>query len=435
MDLAVIGVIGIAVLFILIIFMRMPIGFAMAFVGLVGFGYMTNWHAALNIVPLTLYRVVSDYTIALIPLFVLMGQFAGISGLSRDVYQAADKWLRRLPGSLGLATIFGCSAFAAVCGSSVATAATMGTIALPEMKKYKYDSALATGTVAAGGTLGFLIPPSIGFVMYGILTEESVGKLLIAGFFPGILLAILFLATVVIWVKLKPNIAPVNPESTSWTDKLLSLRGIWGIVMIFFLVMGGIYLGFFTPTEAGAVGAMGTFLFAIGKRRLNRSNLYASLLETSRIAVMIFIIIAGAFVFGFFLAVTQIPTLVANFVTGLAVSRYIILALFLILFLFLGCVLDVGAMLVLTIPVVFPAVMALGFDPIWFGVIVVLMMEAGLITPPVGLNVFIIARVAQDVPMGTIFRGTLPFLIAMIVVAIILTIFPEIALFLPQSMF
>lgn len=435
MSPSVIGLIGIAVMFALIIFAQMPIGFAMAFVGLVGYGYLVNWNAALNIVPLTLYRVVSDYSIALIPLFVIMGQFASISGLSSDVYYAADKWLRRLPGSLGLATVFGCSAFAAVCGSSVATAATMGTIALPEMKKYKYDARLATGTVAAGGTLGFLIPPSIGFVMYGILTEESVGKLLIAGFLPGVLLSILFMSTIMLWVKFNPSIAPASPERVGRREMLLSLRGIWGIVVIFFLVMGGIYFGFFTPTEAGSVGAMGTFLFAIGKRQLNWRNLHASLLETTRIACMIFIIIAGAFVFGFFLAVTQIPTLVANFVTGLAVSRYIVLAIFLVLYLFLGCILDVGAMLVLTIPVVFPAVMAMGFDPIWFGVIVVLMMEAGLITPPVGLNVFIIAGVAQDVPMSTIFRGVMPFLAAMIVVAIILTIFPDIALFLPSHMF
>lgn len=431
---AIIGIIGIALMFVLIL-LRMPIGFAMSFIGFVGYGYLVNWNAAFNIVPLTLYRVVSDYSIALIPLFVLMGQFAGVSGLSSDVYFAADKWLRRLPGSLALATVLGCSAFAAVCGSSVATAATMGTIALPEMKKYGYDPRLSTGSVASGGTLGFLIPPSIGFVMYAILTEQSVGKLLIAGFFPGLLLAVTFMSAIIILVKIKPNLAPSNPERVGWQEKLIAFKGIWGIVAIFFLVMGGIYFGIFTPTEAGAVGAMGTFIFALGKRKLNWNNLLASLLETSRVACMMFIIITGAFVFGFFLAVTQIPNLVASFVTDLAISRYSILTIFLILYLVLGCIMDVGAMLVLTIPVVFPAVKALGFDPIWFGVIVVLMMEAGLITPPVGLNVFIIAGVAKDVSMGNVFQGVIPFLLAMFVVVAILTIFPDIALFLPEHMF
>lgn len=427
------GLVGIVVMF-LLFFLSMPIGFAMFLVGFLGLVYLTTMQAALGVMAMTLYRVVSDYTLTVVPLFILMGEFATVSGLSQEVFQTADKWLRRLPGGLGLATVAGCAAFASICGSSVATAATLGSVSLPEMKRYNYDDKLATGTVAAGGTLGFLIPPSIGFVIYAILTEESVGKLLMAGFFPGLLLALLWMFTVVLWVRLDPSMAPIRLGKVSWKERIWSLKNIWAMLLIFLLVMGGIYLGVFTPTEAGGVGATGLFLIAIGKRRLTLPNLFTSLKETARISIMLFIIVAGAFVFSYFLAITQIPMVLLSFVGGLTISPYITLAIIIVFLLILGCVIDVGPMLVLTMPVLFPIILALQFDPIWFGVIAVLMMNAGLITPPVGLNVYVVAGIDRTVPMSAIFRGVLPFLVAIIVVAVIVTVFPQIALFLPGMM-
>ncbi|RLB05139.1 MAG: C4-dicarboxylate ABC transporter permease, partial [Deltaproteobacteria bacterium] len=372
------------------------------------------------------------YTV--IPLFIIMGGFAGSSGLTHELYQTFDKWFRRLPGGLGVATIGACAGFAAVSGSSVATAATMGTVALPEMKRFKYHPRLATGCIAAGGTLGFLIPPSIGFVVYGMLTEQSIGKLLIAGMFPGLTLAAAYIAIVVIKVKINPSLAPTSPEPVSWKEKFSSLKGIWETLAIFLLVMGGIYLGFFTPTEAGAIGATTLFLAALIKRKLTWHNLFASLQEAVRISVMVLFLVAGANVFSYFLALSTIPTQVAAWVAGLEVSRYVILSIIVVSYLFLGCFLDAISMMVLTLPVIFPVILALGFDPIWFGVIAVLMMEAGLITPPMGLNIFTVAGVAKDIGVEEIFRGAMPFLISIFVIVVIITIFPKIALFLPGMM-
>jgi tripartite ATP-independent transporter DctM subunit len=428
-----VGLIGIAVMFALV-FLGMHLGIAMGIVGVLGVAYLVNMKAALAMTAMSLYTISSMFTLSVVPLFIVMGQFAAISGVSRDVYTSCEKWLRRQPGGLALASIAGCAAFAAVCGSSLATAATMGTIALPEMRKHNYSDSLATGSVAAGGTLGFLIPPSIGFIIYAILTEQSVGKLLIAGLLPGILLAFLFMVTVVVWVKLRPDSAPASAEVVSWKEKILSLRKVWAILVIFVLIMGGIYAGFFTPSEGGAVGAMGTFLFALGRRQLTWPILSDSLKQTAQITCMLVIIFYGATLFSQFLALTQIPRMLATFIDSLAVSRYIVISLFLVLYLILGCIMDVASMLVITLPVVLPAVLAMGFDPVWFGVICVLMMEAGLITPPLGLNVFVINGVAKEAQLTQIFRGVLPFLIAMIAVSIILIAFPQVALFLPETM-
>ena len=306
-------------------------------------------------------------------------------------------------------------------------------VALPEMKRYGYHPKLATGSVAAGGTLGFLIPPSIGFVVYGMLTEQSIGKLLVAGMIPGILLAGAYAGTIMVWVKLNPKLAPVEPQAVTWEDKARSLLGVWEPLALFLIVMGGIYLGLFTPTEAGAVGATALFLVALAKRRLTWNNLVAALLESVRISVMVLFLVAGANVFSYFLALSTIPMQVAEWVAQLEVSRYLIHVVILVIYLFLGCFLDAISMMVLTLPVIFPVVTALNFDPIWFGVIAVLMMEAGLITPPLGLNIFVISGVA-DVPMETVFRGAIYFLAAILFVVIMITLFPQIALLLPSMM-
>ncbi|MCK5723165.1 MAG: TRAP transporter large permease [Gammaproteobacteria bacterium] len=433
MDPIIVGVIGTVLVF-LLLFLGMPIAFALMLVGFAGISYLASIEAALPIAARTVYEVSAYYPYTVIPLFIVMGGFAGSSGMTKDLYSAFDKWFRKLPGGLGIATIGACAGFAAVSGSSVATAATMGTVALPEMKRFNYHPRLATGTVAAGGTLGFLIPPSIGFIVYGMLTEQSIGKLLVAGMIPGLILAVAYMAIVVVWVKLNPSVAPVSPEAVSWGEKFSALLGVWEPLAIFLLVMGGIYGGLFTPTEAGAMGATVLFLVAIIKRKLNRQNLVGALLEAVRISVMVLFLVAGANVFSYFLALSTIPMKVAGWAAALEVSPYLIHTIIIIIYLFLGCFLDAISMMVLTMPVIYPVILALGFNPIWFGVIAVLMMEAGLITPPMGLNIFTVAGVAKDVPIETIFRGVAPFLLSIFAIVILITIFPQLALFLPNMM-
>lgn len=432
MDPMIIGIIGIIGLFLLLA-MGMPIGFSLTLTGFCGISALTSVSVALPTVVRSFYSTFTTYSFTVIPLFVIMGELASICGLSQGIYTMADKWLRRLPGGLGIATIGACAGFSAICGSSVATAATLGRVALPEMRAYKYSDYLATGTIAAGGTLGFLIPPSIGFVVYGILTEQSIGKLLISGFLPGFLLTAAYVVIVVLWVRMKPEAAPTSPESVTLKEKFLSLKNAWELIAAFILVMGGIYLGFFTPTEAGAIGAFFLFSITLAKRKLTWKGLLEALRSTTRVSVMIFIILAGAYIFTYFMALTMIPMKLAAWLVELELSRYIILTIILITYLVLGCFLDATSMMVLTLPVIFPAILRLGFDPIWFGVISVLMMEAGLITPPLGLNIFVIANVAQT-PMETVFRGAVYFLAAILAVVILVTAFPEIALFLPGMM-
>ncbi len=427
------GILGSSLL-ILLLSLGMPIAFVMMFVGFLGIGYLTSVHAALPVVANTLYGTVAHYPYTIIPLFILMGGFAGNAGITQELYQTFDKWFRRLPGGLGIATIAASAGFAALSGSSVAGAAAMGTIALPEMKRFNYAPRLATGVVAAGGTLSFLIPPSLGFVIYGMLTEQSIGKLLIAGIFPGLLLSLAYMAIIIFQVKMNPSLAPVTPGKVSWREKLLALSGVWETFLVFLLVIGGIYLGFMNPTEAGAIGATALFVIVLLKRRLTLDRLFASLLEAIRISVMVLFLVAGANVFSYFLALSTIPTVVSTWLVGLHVSPYVILAIIACLYILLGCFLDAISMMVLTLPVIFPVMIALGFDPIFFGVICVLMMEAGLITPPVGLNVYTLAGVAKEVPMEEIFRGALPFLISIIGIVILITLFPQIALFLPGMM-
>ncbi|MCP4113116.1 MAG: TRAP transporter large permease, partial [Desulfobacteraceae bacterium] len=412
MDPQLVGIIGIAVLFFLLL-IGMPIGFSLAFVGFCGVSYFTDISVALPALVRSFHGTFTSYAFTVIPLFVIMGELASVSGLSQGIYSVADKWLCRLPGGLGIATIGACAGFSAICGSSVATAATLGRVALPEMKKFGYSSQLSTGSVAAGGTLGFLIPPSIGFVVYGILTEQSIGKLLVSGFLPGFLLTGAYIAIIIIWVLINPEAAPASHDKITLADKITSLKNVWELILVFFLVMGGIYLGFFTPTEAGAAGAFFLFVVTIFRKKLTWPALAEALKATTRVSVMIFIILAGAYMFTYFIALTMIPMKLATWLSGLALSRYIILAIMLAGFLALGCFLDATSMMVLTLPVIFPAILKLGFHPIWFGVISVLMMEAGLITPPLGLNIFVIAGVAE-VPTDIVFRGAIFFLTAIL---------------------
>lgn len=427
------GVLGSALLFILLL-LGMPIAFMMMFVGFLGIWHLTSLDAALPIVAKTLYGVAAHYPYTIIPLFILMGGFAGTAGITRELYETFDKWFRRLPGGLGVATIAACAGFAAVSGSSVAAAAAMGSVALPEMRRFGYAPRLATGVVAAGGTLSFLIPPSLGFVVYGMLTEQSIGKLLISGIFPGLILAGGYALVVVGWARLNPKVAPASPERVTFREKVLALQGVWETFLVFLLVMGGIYLGFINPTEAGAMGAFALLIIVVLKGRLTWRAALGALLEAARISIMVLFLVAGATVFSYFLALSTIPAAVSGWIAGLEVSRYVVLAIIALIYFFLGCFLDAVSMMVLTLPVIFPVVLALHFHPIWFGVVAVLMMEAGLITPPVGLNVYTLAGVARDVPMAEIFRGATPFLVAIVLTAVLLTVFPKIVLYLPGLM-
>ncbi len=433
MDPIIIGIIGTFFVFGLL-FVGMPIAYALMLVGFLGVSYLTSFGAALPMVASTVYEVASYYPYTVIPLFIVMGGFAGTSGMTKNLYSAFEKWFRPLPGGLAIATIGACAGFAAVSGSSVATAATLGTVAMPEMNRFKYSPYLSTGSIAAGGTLGFLIPPSIGFVVYGMLTEQSIGKLLVAGMVPGIALALAYILIVILMVKINPTLAPVSLDPVSWQGKLQSLVGIWEPLLIFLVVMGGIYGGFFTPTEAGAIGATILFSAALIKGKLTLNILVGALQEAVRISIMVLFLVAGANVFSYFLALSTIPMRAAGWAASLQVSPYVILAVIITIYLLLGCLLDAISMMVLTMPVVFPVIESLNFHPVWFGVISVLMMEAGLITPPMGLNIYTVAGVAGDVPVETIFKGVTPFLIAIIGIVLLVTIFPQMALFLPEMM-
>ena len=427
------GILGIVIVFLLLV-LRMPIAYALMLVGFLGTSYLSSRGAALPMVPMTIYGVSSFYAFTVIPLFVAMGCFAEQVGMIRNIYDAFDKWFRKMPGGLAITTIGASAGFAAVSGSSVATAAAIGTCALPEMRQFGYAPKLATGSIAAGGTLGWLIPPSVGFIIYAMLTEQSVGKLLIAGIVPGIILAAAYICIIIVWVKINPSLAQRTSGETSWSEKIAAIKKIWSTMATFLLVVGGMYLGFFTPTEAAAVGATILFFINIISRKLKWLSLNEALRKTVQISVMILLLVAGANVFSYFLALSTLPMVVSQWVTGLTISPYLIILIISMIYLFMGCFLDGVSIMVMTMPVIFPIIIGLQFDPIWFGVIVMLMMEAGLITPPMGLNVFAVAGVAKDVPLEEIFKGIAPFLISIIFVAFLVTVFPEIALFLPKLM-
>ncbi len=428
----IIGILGIVLMFILLA-LGMYIGMAMALVGFLGLCVLVGWESGASILGMTPLAEGSSYTLSVIPLFVLMGQFAFTSGISTDIYKTVNVWMGRFRGGLAMATICACAGFAAVCGSSLATGATMGMVAIPEMDKYKYNQKLSTGCVAAGGTLGILIPPSIGFVIYGILTQESIGRLFMAGILPGILLALLFILTIYVQCLFDPKMGP-RGEATTWKQKIRSLSGTWGILLLIFIVMGGLYLGIVTPTEAAGVGAFGSFAIALFKGKLSIRSLIQCLFDTGKTTAMIFLIIIGANIFSSFLGLARIPMGLADFIAGLDLPRMVILMAIVLIYVIMGCVMDCYAIMILTIPIIFPVIEALQFDPIWFGVLMVIVLEVGLITPPVGLNVFVLKAAAPNVPLTVIFRGVLPFLAAALLVIVIITIFPQIATFLPSRM-
>ncbi len=426
------GILGILLMFLLLA-LRMYIGMAMALVGFLGLWFLIGFDAGISILGITPLAEGSSYTLSVIPLFVLMGQFAFVSGISTDIYKTVYTWMGHLRGGLAMATILACAGFAAICGSSLATGATMGMVAIPEMKKYRYDNRLSTGSVAAGGTLGILIPPSIGFVIYGILTEVSIGKLFMAGFIPGILLALLFTITVYIQCAINPQMGPKG-QKASWQSKIRVLGGTWGMLLLFIIVIGGIYMGVFTPTEAAGIGAFGAFLISVFKRKMSWNKLVECLMESGKTTAMIFLIIIGANIFSTFLGLARLPMGLADFVTGLALPKMVILSGIILIFIILGCVMDCYAIMILTVPIIFPVIEAMQFDPLWFGVLMVIVLEIGLITPPVGLNVFVLKGAAPDVPLTVIFRGIWPFLLTALVAIILLIVFPQIALFLPSLM-
>ncbi len=432
MSPTVVGLIGIAALF-LLIFSRMPVGFVMAIVGFLGFGVLVSFYASLNLIAKDIYSVFGSYNLTVIPLFVLMGQLAFHSGISKRLFAAAYKFIGHWPGGLAIATIGACAGFAAICGSTNATAATMAAVTLPEMKRYNYKPELATGVVAAGGSLGILIPPSVIFIVYGILTEQSIGKLFMAGLIPGLLLTGLFVITIVIWTTLRPELGPRGPK-VGFAEKMRSLLGLIETLILFVLIMGGLFWGFFTPTEAGAVGAFGTLILAVVRRNLSWKGFITSLFETTRTSCMILVIVAGATIFGHFLAVTRIPFDIANWISAFDLPRAVIMLIIILLYLIGGCIIDALALIMLTIPIFFPVIINLNYDPIWFGVIIVLVTQIGVITPPVGINVYVVSGVARDVPLHVIFKGVMPLLAALILGTLLLIPFPQLALFLPGLM-
>ncbi len=427
-----IGLAGIAAMLVLLL-LRMPIGTAMLLVGIVGFAALNGIPAAIAALGTYPYQYAAVYDLAVIPLFVLMGNCASASGMGRDLFTAAYAWFGHWRGGLASATVAACAGFAAVSGSSVASAITMGKVCLPEMRRYNYDHRLATGTIAAGGTLGILIPPSTAFVIYGILTEQSIGRLLLAGILPGLLLTSLFMATIAIWMRFKPHYGPRGPRHT--LPERMRATGQAGPMMTVVLIsIGGIYAGIFTESEAAAVGGFLSLLYAWWKKSLGGGALPGILIETVRTTAMVFLILIGAQVFGPFLALSGLPEHIAGLLAGLDVPRVVVLILILGVYLLLGTFLEGFSMLVLTLPIVIPIMNTLGYDLIWFGVIMVIVLEMGLIDPPVGINVFVVKGLVPDVPMSEIFVGILPFWLAMMVGIAILIIFPEIALVIPNSM-
>jgi len=433
MNLVLVGVIGVVILLLVLFFLGMPVGFAMAIVGFCGFCYVVSFKAGLNMIGTDLWFTFSKYGLTVIPLFIFMGYLAFNAGIAERLYNAAYKWVGHWPGGLAIATIGADELFAAICGSNTATAATMGAVALPQMEKYHYDTRLSSGTVVTGGTLGTVMPPSVVIIVIGLQTEQSIAKLFLGGILPAILLGILFVLTILILCRLNPDFGPPGPKTT-FKEKVTSLPGVIEAIAIFILVIGGLFIGLFTPTEAGAVGVFCTFIVAIATRKLTWNGLINSILETLKISCMVFVLVTGAIIFGRFLAVTRIPFLVADFAASLPVSPYVILAFVLVIYLIGGCVMDALGFLVLTIPIFFPLGIALGFDPVWYSIILTMVTTLGAITPPVGVNIYVVKALAPEIALGRIFKSVSFFLIACIVSIIILIIFPQIVLFIPEML-
>jgi tripartite ATP-independent transporter DctM subunit len=431
MSPALIGVIGIVILLMVLFLLGMPVGFAMGVVGFFGFACIVSFKAALSMVGIDIWATFSKYGLTVIPLFIFMGYLAYNSGIAEKLYNAAYKWVGHWRGGLAIATIGADELFAAICGSNTATAATMGAIALPQMEKYGYDTKLSSGTVVTGGTLGTVMPPSVLLIIIGLQTEQSIIKLFLGGILPAILLGILFILTIFVLCRIHPEYGPAGPK-TSFREKIKSLGGVIEAIAIFVLVIGGLYVGIFTPTEAGAAGVFLTLAVTIPTGKLKWKGIIDSMRDTLKISCMAFVLVTGALIFGRFLAVTRLPFMIADFASSLPVSPYIVLALVLVIYLIGGCFVDALGFLVLTIPIFFPLGMALGFDPIWYAVIITMVTTLGAITPPVGVNIYVIKALAPQIELGTIFKSASFFLIACIVSIIILIIFPEIVMVIPN---
>jgi len=425
------GIIG---LIALLVFMAlgMPIALCMGLIGFIGLAATTTMEAGLFRVGTAFWTMTANYTLACLPFFILMGYFAAVSGLTADAYNGARKWLARLPGGLAMTTIWGCAGFAACTSSSLACCITMANIALPEMRQHGYDDKLITGSIASGGTLGPLIPPSGIFVIYGILTEESIGKLFFAGIFPGILLATLYMITIWIWCKINPKLGPPGPK-TSWREKLVSIKDLWGILLLFLVVMGGIYSGVFTPTEAASGGALAALLMALARGRLTKANIVEGFKDTFRTVGMVYPLIIGATLFGYFMAASGVGQALASFVSGLNLPTTAILIFIMLVFIILGTAMETMPMMILLVPILLPCLVTMGVDLIWFGVMMALMVEMGTISPPTGMNQFVMSSVAR-VPLTTVWVGVLPFCGSVCVCVAFLLAFPQIALFLPYTM-
>jgi tripartite ATP-independent transporter DctM subunit len=432
MDKSLVASVGFLAMFLLMA-LRVPIGIAMGVIGVLGFSAVAGFGPGLRLLMNSPLRTASDYTLSVVPMFVLMGVFATAGGLSRELFRASNAWFGHWRGGLAVATIFACGGFAAINGSSVATAATMTTVALPEMRRAGYEPGTATGVIAAGGTLGIMIPPSVIMLIYGILTEQDIGRLFIAGILPGLLAIILYILTIQIIARRRPETLPAGPRHT-WHERLESLRDIWATLLLFIVVVIALYGGIVTITEAAGVGAVGALLIGLIRGRLGPALIMRCLVEALQTTAAIFIIAIGAFLFGYFLTITQTTQAITQFLVELPIGPYGVLVLILIGYFILGALMDELAMILLTVPIVFPAIVTLGFDPIWFGVIIVMAVSLGLICPPVGMNVFVINSIARDVGLATIYRGVAPFILVDILRLAILCAFPAISLFLPSTM-
>jgi len=427
-----VAIVGIVVM-LLIMFLGMPVGFAMALAGFLGMYYFLSPQAAFHILGTDIWGQFSSYGLTVVPMFIFMGYILFNSGISGRLYDAAYKWVGQLRGGIAMATIAGCAGFAAVCGSNTATAATMGTVALPQMKKYGYDPVLSTSTVATGGILGVVIPPSVVLIVIGLQTQQSIAKLFFGGIFPGIIMSVLFMATIYILCRWKPKLGPAGAK-TSLREKVAAFPGVIEVLVLFALVLGGLYVGWFTPTEAGAAGSFGAIVIALARRELTWQGFTNSIMQTLRTSCMVIVLVTGAVIFGRFLAATRLPFILAEWASALAIPRVGILAVVLFIYIIGGCLMDALGFLVVTVPIFFPLLIALGYDPIWAGVILMVATTMGAVTPPVGINVYVVKGLVPDIPLETIFKGVTYYLAACIISLVILVAFPQTALFLPGLM-
>jgi C4-dicarboxylate transporter DctM subunit len=426
------GLLGLAAMLALA-FLRLPIAFAMGVVGIIGYAYMRDWNftIAFAVAQTKIYETGRNYTLSVVPLFILMGNFVTRAGMSQELFRAANAFIGHLKGGLAMATILACAGFGAICGSSIATAATFAKVAYPSMRRFGYKDTLATGAIASGGTLGILIPPSTILVLYGVFTETNIGLLFAAGVIPGILAATL-LCLAVRWVVWRDPAAGPPGERSSWRERAKSLKGVWAVVVLFVFVIGGIYGGLFTATEGAGMGAFGAMAFALWRRALNWQTLYAALVESGRTTAMLFMILIGALMFADFINITSMPGDLKDFVSSFKIHPIMVVFAICAIYVILGTAMEELSMVLLTLPVFFPLVVSLGFDPIWFGILVVTVVEIGLISPPVGMNLFVLKTLLPQVPTGTVFRGVMPFMLADVIRLAILITFPIIALWLPN---